>query len=98
MGYMDCQEEQIAMAGKSNYFVSKKIMLWSSVTEITIQIQYGNMVTKQTNNCPKEKQEIFAKSSNTKRIPSGSQMHGDLLWENRRGSRTAVTLADTCEL
>lgn len=66
MGYMDCQEEHIAMAGKSNYFVSKKIMLLSSVTEITIQIQYGNMVKKQTNNRPQEKQKIFAKSKQDK--------------------------------
>lgn len=63
---MDCQEEHIAMAGKSNYFVSKKIMLLSSVTEITIQIQYGNMVKKQTNNRPQEKQKIFAKSKQDK--------------------------------
>lgn len=67
MGYMDCQEEQIAMAGKSNYFVFKKIMLWSSVTEITTQIQYGNMVTKQINNRPQEKQDLFANSKHYKK-------------------------------
>lgn len=67
MGYVDCQDDQIKKAGRSNYFVSKKTMLMSAVTKITILIQYWNMVMKQTNNHPKERQEIFAKSKQYKK-------------------------------